>query len=91
MTQSVGSSSIQIRLRRSDRFECHAAIKLAGHQIRFINRVLCICRCWTSNRDISGMDQDIKKLCTSSNSTPFRTPWTEFETHNPIDVGEAAF
>ena len=37
------------------------------------------------------MKQDIKKLYTSSNSTPFRIPWTKFETYNPIDVGEDRF
>ena len=34
------------------------------------------------------MEQDIKKLYTSFNSTPFRTSWTKFETYNPMDVGE---
>ena len=28
---------------------------------------------WTLSHDISGMEQDIKKLQTSSNSTPSRT------------------
>ena len=32
-----------------------------------------------------------KKLYTSSNSTPFRTPWTKSETCNRIDVGEDRF
>ena len=33
----------------------------------------------------------VYKLYTSSNSTPFRTPLTKFETYNPIDVGKDRF
>ena len=35
--------------------------------------------------------QDIKKVYTSSNSMQFRSPWTKFETYNPIDVEEDRF
>ena len=42
-------------------------------------------------RYILVIEQDIKKLYTSSNSTPFGTLWTKFETHNPIVVGEDRF
>ena len=33
----------------------------------------------------------MKKLHTSSNSPPFRTPQTKFETYNHIDVGGDTF
>ena len=37
------------------------------------------------------MEKDIKKLYTSPNSTPFRSPWTKFHTYNLIGVGEDRF
>ena len=46
---------------------------------------------WNLAHDISTMEQDIKKLCTSSNSMPFRIPWTKFETYIPIDIGQDRF
>ena len=37
---------------------------------------------WDLAQDISAMEQNIKKLYTSFNSTPFRTPWIKFETYH---------
>ena len=46
---------------------------------------------WAKVQYADATEQDIKKLYTSSNFTPFRPPLAKYETNNPIDVGKNRF